>query len=320
MKILVTGCAGFIGSRTCQLLLQEGHEVVGVDNFNSYYSPVLKQHRLGEFRAQASFWFYEGDIEDRSFLATLFEEHRFDAVINLAAWAGVRASIEMPYRYYATNVMGTLNLLEEMRAHDVKKIVLSSSSSIYAGCPAPFREDAVTDRLVSPYADSKKAAEDLCYTYHVQYGMDVTVLRYFTVFGPAGRPDMAPFRFTRWIAEGESITLYGDGSQTRDFTYVDDIARGTILALKPLGYELINLGGGREPVSISRMISLLEEKLGKQAIIDEQAFQPVDLKDTSADIGKAKRLLDWEPETDFEMGIGRLVTWYQANREWVARL
>jgi len=320
MKILLTGCAGFIGARTCQLLLQDGHEVVGIDNFNHYYSPILKYHRLDAFKQHERFQFMEGDIEDRGFVKRLFESHVLDAVINLAAWAGVRASIEMPYHYYETNVVGTLNLLENMRYQGVKKFVLASSSSIYAGCPSPFREDYATDRLISPYADSKKSAENLTYTYHHLHGMDATVLRYFTVFGPAGRPDMSPFRFAHWIAQGQPITLFGDGSQTRDFTYIDDIARGTILALKPLGYELINLGGGREPVSIRRLIETLEEKLGQQALIDEQPFQAVDMKDTSADISKAKKLLGWEPLTDFDTGVGKLIDWYRENESWLGEL
>lgn len=217
--------------------------MVGLDNLNDYYDPRLKQHRLEPLLKSPGFSFAEIDIEDGAALDRIFADHRFDAVINLAARAGVRASITDPHLYMRTNTVGTLNLLERMVLHAVPKFVIASTSSLYAGQPMPFTEDSIVTRPISPYAATKLAAESLAHVWHHLHGVDVSVLRYFTVYGPAGRPDMAPFRFCEWIRRGEPITLYGDGTQTRDFTYIDDIARGTLAGLKPLGYEIINLGG-----------------------------------------------------------------------------
>ena len=241
--ILLTGAAGFIAARTGELLLQKGFRVEGLDNMNDYYDVRLKRYRLGRLKAHRNFSFHLCDIEDRPALGRIFKKHRFDAVLNLAARAGVRYSLVDPYVYMTTNAEGTLNLLERCREHGVKKFILASTSSLYAGQKLPFKESLAVSTPISPYAASKKAAEEMAYVYHYLYGIDVTILRYFTVYGPAGRPDMSPFRFIKWIAEGTPIRLYGDGSQSRDFTYVDDIARGTVLALKKTGYKIINLGG-----------------------------------------------------------------------------
>ena len=235
--VLVTGCAGFIGARVTELLLNQGHTVVGVDNLNDAYDVRLKHWRLARLEGRPGFTFHRLDITDRMALHTLFEalavSGLLSAVVNLAARAGVRQSVENPWVYYETNVTGTLNLLELCREYGGKKFVLASTSSLYgANNPRPFCEDADTDEPLSPYAASKKAAETLCYTYYYLYGLDVTVLRYFTVYGPAGRPDMSLFRFVQWISEGRPVIVYGDGTQERDFTYVDDIARGTLAALK----------------------------------------------------------------------------------------
>ena len=260
-KILVTGTAGFIGWKTSEKLLEKGFEVVGVDNMNDYYDVRLKEWRLNQLLPHKNFKFYKIDIEDKNALKELFKSNKFDAIINLAARAGVRCSIENPYIYYTTNVMGTLNLLELAKDFDVPKFVLASTSSLYAGQPMPFKEDLPVNQPISPYAASKKAAEVLCYTYHYLYGIDVTVLRYFTVYGPAGRPDMSIFRFIKWIMEDKSVQIYGDGTQSRDFTYVDDIAEGTIKALKPLGYEIINLGGGNKPTSLNTILDIINREL-----------------------------------------------------------
>jgi nucleoside-diphosphate-sugar epimerase len=241
-------------------------------------------------------------------------------VINLAARAGVRYSVENPWIYVDTNVTGTLNLLELCREFGVAKFVLASTSSLYgAHNPRPFREDANTDRPLSPYAASKKAAEALCYTYHYLHDLDVTVFRYFTVYGPAGRPDMSPFRFTQWISEGRPVTVYGDGQQSRDFTYVDDIARGTIAGLKPLGYEVINLGSD-EPVVLMDFIRLVEELAGQEANLVFQPRHPADMDATWADIGKAEQLLGWRPQVRFAEGVRRMVDWYGDNREWAGEI
>lgn len=314
---LVTGAAGFIASRVCGLLLAEGHTVVGLDNLNDYYDVRLKEWRLAQLRAQRGFVWQPGDIEDLPALERVFAAHRFDGVINLAARAGVRASLEQPALYRSTNIQGERNVLECQQKFGVKKHILASSSSLYAGCPMPFTEDSPVDAPQSPYAETKKAAEELARDFHAKHGLDVSILRYFTVFGPAGRPDMAPFRFIKWIDEGSPITLFGDGSQARDFTHVDDIARGTVLALKPLGCEVINLGGGRNPLSLLTVIGLIEQALGKKARIAGQPPSAADMKETWADIAKAQRLLGWVPQLTAEEGFRRTVEWHVANRDLV---
>ncbi len=314
---LVTGAAGFIASRVSELLLAEGHTVVGLDNLNDYYDVRLKEWRLARLRTLPGFVWQPGDIEDLAELERVFAAHRFDAVINLAARAGVRASLEQPELYRRTNVEGARNVLECQRKFCVKKHVLASSSSLYAGCPMPFTEDSPVEAPQSPYAETKKQAELLAREFHGQHGLDVTMLRYFTVFGPAGRPDMAPFRFIKWIDEGTPITLFGDGSQARDFTYVDDIARGTVLALKPLGCEVINLGGGRNPLSLLTVIGFIEQALDKKAQIAGQPPSTADMKETWADIAKAQRLLGWAPTVSAEEGFRRTVEWHVANRDLV---
>jgi UDP-glucuronate 4-epimerase len=322
-RYLVTGAAGFIGARVAALLLEQGHQVVGIDSLNNAYDVRLKQWRLQQLQAQAGFAFSRGDLADRVVIETLWKKHDgdvFDAVINLAARAGVRQSTENPYVYFETNVSGTLNLLELCRLGGVKKFVLASTSSLYgAENPRPFKEDAPTDRPLSPYAASKKAAEAMCYTWHFLYGIDVTVLRYFTVYGPAGRPDMSMFRFAQRISEGRPIVLYGDGNQERDFTYVDDIARGTIAAIQPLGFETINLGGDR-PLKILDVIAMVEELTGRKAVVERQPAHPADVPATWADIGKARKLLHWEPQTKLEDGVHKLVEWYRAEQSWASQI
>jgi UDP-glucuronate 4-epimerase len=322
-RYLVTGAAGFIGARLAALLLEQGHQVVGIDNLNNAYDVRLKQWRLQSLQTRAGFAFSRGDISDRVVLETLWNKHdgnAFDAVVNLAARAGVRQSVEDPYVYFESNVTGTLNLLELCRAGGVKKFVLASTSSLYgADAPRPFREDAPSDKPLSPYAASKKGAEAICYTYHYLHGMDVTVLRYFTVYGPAGRPDMVLFRFVQRISEGQPITLFGDGSQERDFTYVDDIARGTAAAIKPLGYEIINLGSDH-PVTVRDVIAQVEAATGKKAAVISQPRHPADVPATWADISKARAVLGWEPQTTFADGLNKLVEWYRAEQSWASQI
>jgi UDP-glucuronate 4-epimerase len=320
MNILLTGCAGFVGWKTSELLIQHGHTVTGIDNLNDYYDVGLKQWRLKQLRALEGFHFEAIDIKEREAIESLITHSSFDAVINLAAMAGVRYSMENPHIYMQTNAVGNLNVLEAMRKSGVKKLVLSSTSSLYAGQKMPFLESLAVNEPISPYAATKKAAEAMAYTYHHLYGIDVSVVRYFTVYGPAGRPDMAPLRFVRWIDEGTPITLYGDGTQSRDFTYIDDIARGTIAALQKVGHEVINLGGGENPVSINHMIETFESQLGKKAIIDRKPFIKADMAHTCADISKAKSLLDWHPQVSFEDGTRQLVDWYLAEKDWVSRI
>ena len=322
-KYLVTGCAGFIGSRITELLLERGDTVVGVDNLNDAYPPPLKEWRLAQLQKFPAFEFERLDITHFDALKELFQQYKFDAVMNLAARAGVRASVENPWVYLETNIKGTLNLLELCKDFGVKKFLLASTSSIYGENEMPFREDQKTDFQLSPYAASKKGAESLVYTYHYLYGIDITIPRYFTVYGPAGRPDMSIFKFIHRIAEGLPIPVYGDGSQERDFTYIDDIARGSIAALKPLpsssgrvGFEVINLGSDH-PVKLNYVIQLIEQYLGKKAKIEYQPRHPADVLATWADISRAKELLSWRPLVSIEEGIQRTVAWYLENREWV---
>ncbi|MEX2581008.1 MAG: NAD-dependent epimerase/dehydratase family protein [Verrucomicrobiales bacterium] len=318
--VLVTGSAGFIAHRVVRRLLDAGVSVVGVDNLNDAYDVRIKEHRQGELADRDNYVFHEADIENLSDLTPLFENHAFDVVFNLAARAGVRYSIENPHVYLQSNAQGTLNILEAMKDSGCRKLVQASTSSLYAGQPMPFHEDLPVEQPLSPYAASKKAAEVLTYTYHHLYDLDVTILRYFTVYGPAGRPDMAPFRFIKWIEEGTPITVFGDGSQTRDFTYVDDIARGTLLGAKAVGHSVINLGGGKRPIALLDFIGMIEERLGKKA---ELVFQPMsasEMVDTSADIRKAKAELGWEPEVELGEGLDRTVEWYLDNLEWASRV
>ena len=315
-KYLLTGAAGFIASHTAELLLDRGDEVVGVDNLNDAYDPRLKHWRLRRLNARRGFRFVEADIEDRAAVAGLFAADRFDAAVNLAARAGVRQSIAAPRRYLGANTMGALNLLEACGDHQTPKFLLASTSSLYGDRnPLPFAEDADTDLPLSPYAASKKAAEAMCHAYHRLYGIDVTVCRYFTVYGPAGRPDMSLFRFVQWVAEGRPVTIYGDGAQSRDFTYVDDIARGTVAALKPLGYETVNLGSD-SPVTLNDALRMVEEALGKSAEVYREPMHRADVRATWADISKARKLLGWRPQTPLREGIRKTVAWYLENREW----
>lgn len=312
-KVLLTGVAGLIGSKTAEKLLARGIEVVGIDNLNDYYDVKLKQHRLSQIK-DSKFYFHQVDIEDKAKLRELFKEHKFDVVYNLAARAGVRYSMENPDIYMTTNAMGTLNLLECMREFKVSKFVLASTSSLYAGQAMPFKEDLPVNTPISPYAASKKAAEVMAYTYHYLYGVDVSVVRYFTVYGPAGRPDMSPYIFADKLLKGEELPVFGDGTQSRDFTFVDDIAEGTILAGKKLGFEIINLGGGNNPYTLLQMIELMEKYSGKKAKLKLGEKVKADMDVTWADISKARRLLGWEPKVSFEEGIERLVKWHQATK------
>lgn len=320
MNIVVTGCAGFIGARVSELLINEGHKVFGIDSINDAYDTRLKDWRLKLLSGHDSFIFSKIDISDLKKIGDFFEDilndskNSISAIVNLAARAGVRSSIENPRQYYSTNVTGALNLLELSRIYNIKKFVQASTSSVYGNNKRPFTEVQNTDCPLSPYASSKKAAENLCYTYHRLYGIDITVLRYFTVYGPAGRPDMSPFRFIKWVAEDEEVIIYGDGSQERDFTYVDDIAGGTILGLTELGYEIINLGS-EKPFAINKFLSLIQDKLGKVANVLHKSIHPADVTATCADISKAKRILNWNPKFNLDEGLDESINWYLRNRE-----
>ena len=313
---LVTGAAGFIGARTSEMLLEQGHTVTAVDNLNNAYDPRVKEHRLRRLQGMPGFEFSLADISDRGILQSPLASPKFDAVINLAARAGVRASVEDPWAFVDTNVTGTLNMLELCRRNGIPKLLLASTSSIYGANPIyPTPESESSSEPLQPYAASKKGAEALAHAYHHLYGLDVSIVRYFTVYGPAGRPDLAIFRFVQWIIEGRPVRIHGDGEQSRGFTYVDDIARGTILALKPLGYEVINLGG-HEVITINELVRLVEELTGKTATVEHGPANPADMRTNQADVGKARAVLGWQPEVNLVEGVKRLVDWYLAEREW----
>ncbi len=317
---LVTGVAGFIASRVTELLLAAGHTVVGVDNMNDAYDVRMKDYRLQKLLGRPCFTFRRMDISHRDEVEALADLGPYDAVINLAARAGVRLSVENPWVFVETNMTGTLNLLELSRQQKIPKFILASTSSLYGDKnPMPYREDADTNHPLQPYAASKKGAEAMCYAYHYLHGIDVTVFRYFTVYGPAGRPDMVMFRFAQWINEGRTVRLNGDGEQSRGFTYVDDIARGTILGLKPVGYEIINLGG-HEVIKINELITMLEERLGKKAQVEHFPLHPADALGNLADVEKAGRLLGWEPQVPLSEGVTRLTDWYLAERSWASQV
>ena len=266
-----------------------------------------------------NFFFKKLDITDLNQIESVFQKHKFDAIINLAARAGVRYSVENPWIYMDTNIIGTLNLLELCRKYNIKKFVLASTSSIYGETGLPFIEDKKTDCPLSPYAASKKSAEAICYTYHYLYGIDITIPRYFTVYGPAGRPDMSYFIFTKKINAGEELTVYGDGNQERDFTYIDDIATGTIATLKLKGFQIINLGNDH-PVKLKYIIKLIEDILEKKAKIKYLPRHPADVTATWANINKAKNLLSWNPKINIEDGIQKTVNWFEENWGWVKEI
>lgn len=318
-RYLVTGAAGFIAARVAGMLLDAGHAVVGVDNMNDSYDVRMKVHRLRGIQGREGFEFHQLDIADRQAVAGLGKD-KFDAVINLAARAGVRDSVVDPWVYLDANMTGTLNLLELCKSNMIPKFVFASTSSVYgANAPLPTPETTDSSQPLQPYAASKKGAEAMCHAYHYLHGLDVTVVRYFTVYGPAGRPNMSMFRFVQSIAEGKPLQLFGDGEQTRGFTYIDDIARGTILALNPVGYEIINLGG-HESISINKLILMLEEAIGNKATVETRPRDKADMQANWADVTKAGKMLGWEPNVGLKEGIARMVEWYMAERSWASQI
>lgn len=321
--IIVTGCAGFIGWKVTEKLLKRDINVIGIDNINDYYDTRLKQWRLNylyNLKPEKSFFkFYHTDICDYQNIRNIFSENKVDSVINLAARAGVRSSVLDPWAYLDTNVKGTLNLLECCKEFDIKKFVLSSTSSIYSFNKIPFKEDDRTDTPLAPYSATKKSAELLCYCYHYLHGLDISIPRYFTVYGPAGRPDMSIFIFIKNIDNGIPITVFGDGRQKRDFSYIDDIAEGTIKCLDYFGYEIFNLGNDN-PVELIYVINKIEELLGKKAHINYKPRHPADIVATWANIDKSKNSLQWYPKTSIDDGIQKTVQWYFENKDFVNSL
>jgi len=312
MAILITGTAGFIGFHTAKRLLEEGEIVIGVDNFNEYYDINLKETRNKILEGFANFKMYRIDLADYSELAKIFEENKIERVIHLGAQGGVRYSLSNPGLYERSNITGTLHIFELSRRYSVKNIIYASSSSVYGGnTKIPFSEDDPVDKPISFYAMTKRVNELLAYTYHHLYGMKMTGLRFFTVYGEWGRPDMAMWKFTKNILEGKEIEVYNFGNMKRDFTYVADIVEGILLALrKEFDHEIINLGNNN-PVALNYFIELIEKATGKQANKKMMEMQSGDVPVTCADISKAKRLLGWEPKTSIEEGIKRFVEWFK---------
>jgi UDP-glucuronate 4-epimerase len=317
MNFLVTGGAGFIGSHVCERLLRDGHHVWAFDDLNDFYDPQVKRRNLREIQAPAlPFEFVPGDLCDAAALAELFASVKFDQVIHLAARAGVRPSLEQPALYQRVNVEGTVNVLEAARKTGVKKITIASSSSVYGvNAKVPFSESDPIFSSVSPYAASKLACEALGHTWHHLYQMDVAMLRFFTVYGPRQRPDLAIHKFTKLIDAGKPIPVFGDGSTARDHTHISDILEGIIACTKKeFGFEIFNLGES-QTVKLSELIALIENALGKKAVIDRQPLQPGDVPITFADISKARRMLGYQPQVKVEKGIPLFVDWFRKNRQ-----
>jgi UDP-glucuronate 4-epimerase len=314
--VLVTGGAGFIGSHLVEALLREGQDVVTLDSFDTFYDPAVKRRNLAAFEGRPGFTLVEGDIRDVARVESIFASHPIGVVVHLAARAGVRPSIEQPLLYSDVNLNGTVVLLEACRRHNVGKFVFGSSSSVYGNNPkVPFSEKDDVERPVSPYAATKRAGELLCATYHALYRLNVFCLRFFTVYGPRQRPEMAIHKFTRYIDRGLPLPRFGDGSTRRDYTYISDIIAGVLRAIERVqGFEIINLGGSRT-TRLSDLITLLEARLGRAAVIEGQPDQPGDVVATWADVDKAHRLLGYDPRVAIEDGLTRFVEWYRSAGE-----
>ena len=317
MKYLITGGAGFIGSNLADSLLHDGHEVAVIDNFNDYYDVEIKKANVAAQLNNQHYKIYHADIEDMAALQKIFAENKFDAVVHLAARAGVRPSLERPLDYVNSNILGTVNILECMKNNACKKLVIASSSSVYGNCKAEkFSEDLKVTEPISPYAATKSACEQLCYTWHHLYGINVVALRFFTVYGPRQRPDLAISKFCRLIDEGKPIQMYGDGTTKRDYTFIEDIVAGikASIAYDKTGFEIINLGGG-EPITLKKMIETIEQKMGKKAEIEHLPMQPGDVEKTVCDYTKAQKLLNYKPNTSFAEGIAKYVAWKRKARK-----
>lgn len=311
MNYLITGGAGFIGSSLTERLRDDNNKIFVIDNFNDYYDVNLKEKNIQPFLANKNYKLYRGDICDRNLVKEIFRQNHIDVVVHIAARAGVRPSLEDPLEYVRSNIEGTINILENMKEFSCKKIVFASSSSVYGNCTAEkFSEDLKVTEPISPYAATKSACEQFLYTYSKLYGINAVCLRFFTVYGPKQRPDLAIRKFIELIEQDKSIPVYGDGSTMRDYTYIEDILNGICAAIEydKTPYEIINLGGG-SPVTLSQMIRTIEKVLNKQAKIERLPMQPGDVNKTVSDISKAQKLLNYEPKTTFEEGIKKFVEW-----------
>ena len=316
MNILVTGGAGFIGSNLCEKLICAGEKIICIDNFNDYYDPKIKEENLRNLEGRANFILYRMDILDREKLKEVFAKHRFDMVIHLAARAGVRPSISNASLYEAVNVQGTINILECCRKYGIGKLIFASSSSVYGGNKKiPFSENDIVDRPISPYAATKKAGELICYTYSHLFNISVYCYRFFTVYGPRQRPEMAIYKFTKLITEEKPIEIFGDGTSSRDYTYVEDVVDVIASNLENVkGYEIINLGNSN-PVKVTELIKFIEKAANKKAQVEYGRVQAGDVPVTYADILKAKKMLKYNPKTWIEEGINKFMAWYTETRK-----
>ncbi|MCL5267419.1 MAG: GDP-mannose 4,6-dehydratase [Bacteroidetes bacterium] len=314
-NILVTGAAGFIGSHLCERLVSRGDRVIGLDNFDDFYSPQIKMENLKGLLSDQMFTLVRGDVRDKASLVNILSNHGIENVVHLAARAGVRPSIINPDLYVDVNVRGLVSLLEAMKDVGIKKLAYASSSSVYGNSNVvPFSEDQRVDFPISPYAATKKAGELLCYNYHHLYGLDVSCLRFFTVHGPRQRPEMAIHKFVRQVMNGEKVVLYGDGSTSRDYTYIDDIINGTVAALDALGgFKVFNLGNSH-PYKLIDLLSVIEDACGKKANIEFSGQQAGDVETTYAEVSKAKAQLDYRPAVTLPEGVKRFVEWYKRVR------
>jgi len=315
VNILVTGAAGFIGSHVCDHFVEQNNLVIGIDNFDDFYPAAFKQLNLAKVRQNNNFRFYEADIRDKATLNSIFAENKIDVVIHLAAKAGVRPSIDFIEQYYDVNINGTVSLLEAMRANQVTDMLFASSSSIYGNNKkVPFSESDRVDNPISPYASTKKSGELLCHVYTHLYGFNISCLRFFTVYGPRQRPDLAIHKFTRLIENGVAIPFYGDGSTSRDYTYVADIVEGINCALNHLkGYKIYNLGESKV-INLNKLVQTIEIALNKKAILNHLPLQQGDVNTTYADISKSKAEISYNPKYDIETGINKFIEWYKANK------
>ncbi|MBN2457449.1 MAG: GDP-mannose 4,6-dehydratase [Sedimentisphaerales bacterium] len=313
-NILVTGAAGFIGSHLCERLIKEGAFVTGLDNFDEFYSREVKQANISYCSSREDFKLVEGDIRDTQCVSSILEGKNFDAIVHLAAKAGVRPSIEDPVGYNDVNVTGTLMMLEGAKKFNVKNFIFGSSSSVYGNNrKIPFAETDNVDFPISPYAATKKAAELICHTYSHLYNIDVVCLRFFTVYGPRQRPDLAIHKFARLIESGKPIPVFGDGSMRRDFTYIDDIIDGVVGAIKNCkGYETYNLGNS-QPIRLDELIRGIEKALGKKATVNRLPMQPGDVQQTYADVTKASEQLGYNPKTEITEGLSKFVEWLRTD-------
>ena len=316
---LITGGAGFIGSSLSEELIKQGNKVIAIDNFCDFYNPKIKEYNIKKLLENKNFKLYRKDIRDRQALKEIFDENNIDIVMHLAAMAGVRPSIENPILYQEVNCMGTQNILETMKEHNVKNLVMASSSSVYGNCKeVPFREDMVVDFAISPYAATKKANEVMTHVYHKLFDMNVIMLRFFTVYGPKQRPDLAINKFTRLMLNDEEIPMFGDGTTSRDYTYIDDIVDGIIKSCNYVlenknVYEILNIGNS-SPTSLKEMINTIAKVLEVEPNIKQLPMQPGDVDRTYADISKAKELIGYNPKTSFKEGIEKFVKWYKINK------